>query len=139
MTTIDAEALRRAAEILDTLTSNNLADGNPLRLEASQGAKAAVADLYRIADDVDAQAAEIARLRNSAWTNGDILKDAQAKAAKLHGDIIGMREALRWTTAALNECCVKSIRVDSIIFIDSTTRTFAEILNAADTALQHSS
>jgi len=61
--TIDTEIIRNAAGTLDVITSN-LAAENPLRLEASEGAKGAVASLYRIADTIDAQDAEIARLRD---------------------------------------------------------------------------
>ncbi|WP_368655441.1 hypothetical protein ABRY94_11960 [Castellaniella ginsengisoli] len=60
--TIGTEIIRNAAGTLDVLTSNLAAD-NPLRLETSEGAKAAVANLYRIADQVDAQAAENAEAR----------------------------------------------------------------------------
>jgi len=49
----DAEHIRNAAAILSVLTSN-LDAGHPLRAEAADGAKRAVADLYRIADQIDA-------------------------------------------------------------------------------------
>lgn len=49
----DAERVRNAAEILDTLTSNLVA-GHPLRVKAAEGAKRAVADLYGVADQIDA-------------------------------------------------------------------------------------
>ena len=62
--TIDTKSIRNAAAILDTLTSNLAAD-HPLRVEAQQGAKAAVADLYRIADQINPLAAENARLRTA--------------------------------------------------------------------------
>lgn len=44
---------------------------------------------------IDAQAAEIARLRNMTWTNGDVLKESQAEAVKLRGQLIQLRGALR--------------------------------------------
>src|SRR5690606_39077301 len=53
----DAERVRNAAAILDTLTSN-LGAGHPLRAEATEGAKRAVGDLYRIADQIDADQAK---------------------------------------------------------------------------------
>lgn len=49
---VDSERIRNAAAILDTLTSN-LDAKNPLRAEATEGAKRAVADLYWIADQID--------------------------------------------------------------------------------------
>lgn len=49
----DAERVRNAAGVLDTLTSN-LSNDHPLRVEATSCAKRAVADLYRIADQIDA-------------------------------------------------------------------------------------
>ncbi|GAB1578628.1 hypothetical protein [Bordetella petrii] len=49
----DVERIRNAGAILDCLTSN-LSSDHPLRLEAAEGAKQAVADLYRIAEQLDA-------------------------------------------------------------------------------------
>ncbi|WP_146193383.1 hypothetical protein [Corticimicrobacter populi] len=50
----DAERVRNAAAILDTLT-NNLWEGHPLRAEAASGSKQAVADLF--ADQLDSRSA----------------------------------------------------------------------------------
>lgn len=49
----DVERIRNAGAILDCLTSR-LGSDHPLRLEAAEGAKRAVADLYRIAEQIDA-------------------------------------------------------------------------------------
>jgi len=48
----DVERIRNAGAILDCLTSK-LGSDHPLRVEAAEGAKRAVADLYRIADGLD--------------------------------------------------------------------------------------
>ena len=53
----DVERIRNAGAILDCLTSK-LGSDHPLRLEAAEGAKQAVADLYRIADQFDAAIAQ---------------------------------------------------------------------------------
>lgn len=53
---------------------------------------------YQINDHsgiVTQAADEIDRLRNMAWTNGDILKESQAEAVKLRGRVIRLRSALR--------------------------------------------
>lgn len=62
--TIDTETIRDAAEVLDTLTST-LAVDHPLRTRAAARAKSCVSGLYSAADALDAQAAEIARLREA--------------------------------------------------------------------------
>lgn len=61
--TIETERIRDAAEALDTLTSQ-LPAGHQLRADADARAKSCVAALYSAADHIDAQAAEIARLRD---------------------------------------------------------------------------
>ena len=106
--TIDTETIRNASAILDTLTSNLAAD-HPLRLDAQQGAKASVADLYGIADEADAQGAEIERLRG----------------------------ALRWTAAVLNSVCGSAYPVNDhdTFGLDGKNLTTGEILDAADAAL----
>lgn len=60
--TINTETIRDAAEVLDTLTSI-LAVDHPLRTQAAARAKSCVSGLYSAADAIDAQTAEIARLR----------------------------------------------------------------------------
>lgn len=60
--TIYAEAIRDAAEVLDTLTSR-LPAAHPLRVKASSRAKTYVAMLYSTADEVDALRAENQRLQ----------------------------------------------------------------------------
>ena len=60
--TIDTERIRDAAEVLDTLTSQ-LPAGHPLRADADARAKSCVAALYSAADAIDAQTAEITRMR----------------------------------------------------------------------------
>ncbi|GAA0237571.1 hypothetical protein GCM10009125_28060 [Castellaniella daejeonensis] len=60
--TINTETIRDAAEVLDTLTSA-LAVDHPLRTRAAARAKSCVSGLYSAADALDAQTAEIARLR----------------------------------------------------------------------------
>lgn len=92
--TINTETIRDAAEVLDTLTSA-LAVDHPLRTQAAARAKSCVSGLYSAADAIDAHTAEIDRLRNMAWTNGDILKEAQAEVVKRRGQIIRLRSTLR--------------------------------------------
>ncbi|WP_322997906.1 hypothetical protein [Castellaniella sp.] len=62
--TINTETIRDAAEVLDTLTST-LAVDHPLRTQAAARAKSCVSGLYSAADALDAQTAEIARLREA--------------------------------------------------------------------------
>ena len=45
--------------------------------------------------------AETDRLRNMAWTNGDILKESQAEAAKLRAEVAHLRAALTQSIMAL--------------------------------------
>jgi hypothetical protein len=61
--TIDTEIIRSAAATLDAVTSKLPVD-HPLRMEAAEGAKGAVSDLYRVADGIDAQASEIAEAKS---------------------------------------------------------------------------
>lgn len=62
--TINTDTIRDAAEVLDTLTST-LAVDHPLRTQAAARAKSCVSGLYSAADTIDAQTAEIARLREA--------------------------------------------------------------------------
>ncbi|MEI2416159.1 hypothetical protein V8Z80_08235 [Orrella sp. JC864] len=71
-----SERVRNAAAILDTLTSN-LVEQHPLRVEAAEAAKRAVADLYALADRMDALQANpsgpdepIARVANDYTASG---------------------------------------------------------------------
>lgn len=50
-------------------------------------------------------------------------------------EIERLRTALLWNAAALNACCVDSIREASNITIKPDTKTFGEILDMADAAL----
>jgi hypothetical protein len=65
--TINTETMRDAAEVLDALTST-LAVDHPLRTRAAARAKSCVSGLYSAADALDAQTAEIARLRDALET-----------------------------------------------------------------------
>lgn len=104
--TIDTEQVRNAAAVLDTLTSNLAAD-NPLRTEADVMAKGCVATLYTVADQIDAQTAEIAaQAQHANFLNSEI--------ARLRGAIQGLLDALPSATthpaiqaakAALKETC----------------------------------
>lgn len=98
--TFDTEAIRNAAGTLDVLTSHLAAD-NPLRLEASEGAKAAVADLYRIADRVDAQAEEIEGLRAHVALLKTILAQDSRKADDQDAEIKLLSTTLALVAQAL--------------------------------------
>ena len=92
--TVDTEIIRNAAATLDAVTSKLPAD-HPLRMEAAEGAKGAVSGLYRVADEIDAQAAEIARLREAlrkAAQLTEICTDWNLDEVEIDGEMVRTRE-----------------------------------------------
>lgn len=80
--TINSESIRDAAAVLDTVTSQ-LPDDHPLVLDANGRAKGCVTALYSAADQIDAQAGEVERLREALQREavrrlGDIFRDEKA-------------------------------------------------------------
>ncbi|WP_269497735.1 hypothetical protein [Castellaniella sp. S9] len=70
----------------------------------NQGSVDAAAEAYErdfLQAKIDAQSAEIARLRNMAWTNGDILKESQAETVKLRAELAHLRAVLSQALMAL--------------------------------------
>lgn len=65
-------------------------------------------------------------------------EDLRRACDALAADNKRLREALRWTAAALQEACRKPTLVTEkdLFLIGPDARTTAEILNAADAALQ---
>ena len=91
--TINTETIRDAAEVLDTLTST-LAVDHPLRTQAAARAKSCVSGLYSAADALDAQAAEIARLRiQNEGYDGTIAK-RDLEVERLRTALQGLLDAL---------------------------------------------
>lgn len=78
--TINTESIRDAAEVLDTVTSQ-LPDDHPLALRAVARAKDCVTALYRTADQADAQAEQIAQLREAVQGLLDALPSATTHPA----------------------------------------------------------
>lgn len=90
--TIDTEAIRDAAEVLDTLTST-LAVDHPLRVEATSRAKSCVSGLYSAADAMDAQAAEMAEARSQIDRWKKAAESAEDRAQAAADEIDRLRDA----------------------------------------------
>lgn len=86
----------------------------------------------------DAQAAEIERLRADRDSWADQASDRLRDWDEMRADRDRLHEALRWAAAALQEACRRSTLVTEkdLWLIGPDARTTAEILDAADVALQ---
>ncbi len=84
-----------------------------------------------IIDALEGQVAEYARMLEKQSAEADARIDAQA------AEIARLREALLWNAAALQESCRATVPITEgdLFFVGADARTAAEILNAADAAL----
>ena len=125
---IEAASPKNIVDLIDTLTAELEETGRALTLSG----KTSVSLLCEASD----LAAENADLQKRAAHWEDIADVATKEVERLDAENARLRDSLRWTAAALQACCSEGIREASTIDIHAERKSFAEILDAADAALE---
>ncbi|MGX5660031.1 hypothetical protein ACWKWV_09955 [Castellaniella ginsengisoli] len=114
--TINTQKLRQIGALLD----------EGYQINDHSGVVTQAADII---ETLEGQVAEYARMLEKQGAEADARIDAQT------AEIARLRKALLWNAGALQACCSEGIREASNITIAAETKCFAEILDMADAAL----